>query len=101
MDGGLSDADFGGSFAATKDKGLILNPSGTFKIDAYPNADFAGLYGYLKITNLACVKSRTGILITVSDCPMVWVSNLQTKTALSMMDTAIVALAHCCWELFP
>ena len=86
---------------ATRDKGLILNPLGTLKIDAYPDADFAGLYGYLKITDPACVKSRTGFLITVLDCPMVWVSKLQTKTALSTMEAEIVALEHCCRELFP
>ena len=31
---------------ATRDKGLILNLSGTLKIEAYPDMDFAGLYGY-------------------------------------------------------
>ncbi len=29
------------------------------------------------------------------------VSKLQTKTALSTMDTEIIALVHCCCELFP
>jgi hypothetical protein len=86
---------------ATRDKGLILNPSGSLKVDAYPDADFAGLYGYEKITDPACAKSRTGFLITVSDCPMVWVSKLQTETALSTMEAEIIALAHCCRELFP
>ena len=81
-----------------RDKGLIWNPSGTLTIDAYPDADFAGLYGHEVITDPACVKSRRGFLITVSDCPMGWVSKLQTETALS---TIIFALAHCCWELFP
>ena len=57
----------------TRDNRLIFNPSGTLKIDAYPDADFSGLYGYLKITDPACVKSRMGFLITVLDCPMVWV----------------------------
>ena len=47
------------------------------------------------------MKSRTGFLITVSDCPMVWVSKLQTKTALSTMEAEIIALVHCCRELFP
>ncbi len=32
---------------------------------------------------------------------MVWVSKLQTETALSTMEAEIIALAHCCWELFP
>ena len=32
---------------------------------------------------------------------MVWVSKLQTETALSIMEAEINALAHCCQELFP
>ena len=86
---------------ATRDKGLVLNPSGKLKVDAYPDADFAGLYGYESNTDPACAKSRSGFLITVSDCPMVWVSKLQTETALSTMEAEINALAHCCRELFP
>jgi len=86
---------------ATRDKGLILSPSGKLKVDAYPDADFAGLYGYELNTDPACAKSRTGFLITVSDCPMVWISKLQTETALSTMEAEINALAHCCRELFP
>ena len=31
---------------------------------------------------------------------MVWVSKLQTETALSTMEAEIIALAHCCCELF-
>jgi hypothetical protein len=86
---------------ATRDIGLILNPSGDLKIDAYPDADFAGLYGYEKNNDPACAKSRTGFVITVADCPMVWVLKLQTETALSMMEAEIIALAHCCRELIP
>jgi hypothetical protein len=86
---------------ATRDKGLVMKPSGGLCVDAFPDADFAGLYGYEKITDPACAKSRTGFLITVSECPMVWVSKLQTETALSTMEAEIIALAHCCRELFP
>jgi hypothetical protein len=86
---------------AMRDKGLVLKPSGTLKVDGYPDADFAGLYGHEKMTDPACAKSRTGFLISVSDCPMVWVSKLQTETALSTMEVEIIALAHCCRELFP
>ncbi|KAL7487789.1 hypothetical protein ACHAW6_013367 [Cyclotella cf. meneghiniana] len=32
---------------------------------------------------------------------MDWVSKLQTETALSITEAEIIALAHCCWELFP
>ncbi|KAL7478109.1 hypothetical protein ACHAW6_003890 [Cyclotella cf. meneghiniana] len=58
---------------ATRKKGLVLKPSGALKIDAYPDAHFASLYGHGVITDPSCVKSTTGFLITVSDCPMVWV----------------------------
>ena len=78
-----------------------LKPSSSLKIDAFLDDDFAGLYGYELNTDPVCAKSRTGFLITVSDCPMVWVSKLQTETALSTMEAKINALAHCCRELFP
>jgi hypothetical protein len=64
----------------TRDKGLILKPCPNLRIDAFPDANFAGLYGYAKITCSEVVKSRTGFLITVCQCPMVWVSKLQTET---------------------
>ena len=86
---------------ATRDKGMVLKPTGQLKVDAYPDANFAGLYGYEKPNDPACAKSRTGFLITVSDCPMVWVSKLQTETAMSTMEAEIIALSHCCRELFP
>ena len=88
---------------ATRDKGLVLNPSpdGVLKIDNYPDADFAGMYGHEEPTDPASVKSRTGYVITVADCPVHWQSKLQTETALSTMEAEIVALAHSCRELFP
>ena len=86
----------------TADRGLVLNPnSEVCKIDGYPDADFAGLYGVEKHDDPACVKSRTGFIITFADCPVLWVSKLQTETALSTMEAEIIALAHCCRELFP
>lgn len=86
---------------ATRDKGLILNPANELKIDNYPDADFAGMYGHEVITDPSCVKSRTGFIITVADCPVLWTSKLQQETALSTMEAEIIALAHSCRELFP
>ena len=86
---------------ATQSRGLILNPSKELKIDCYPDADFAGMYGHEKPTDPACVKSCMGYTITVADCPVIWQSKLQTETALSTMEAEIIALAHSCKELFP
>jgi hypothetical protein len=79
-----------------------MNPSTELcKIDAYPNADFAGMYGHKKPTDLSCVKSHTGFLITFADVPILWQLKLQTETALFIMEANIIALAACCRELFP
>ena len=87
---------------ATRKQGLILNPSkDLYKVDDYPDADFAGMYGYEKPTDPSCVKSRTGYVITFVDCPVLWQSKLQTETALSTMEAEIISLSHSCRVLFP
>ena len=86
---------------ATRDKGLILNPSKELRVDCYADANFAGLYGYESTTDPTCVRSRTGFVITVANCPVLWVSRLQECTALSTMEAEVTALAHSCRELFP
>ena len=42
---------------ATRDKGLITRPSSEFKVEAFPDADFAGLYGYKNLDDPTCTKS--------------------------------------------
>ena len=87
---------------ATRTRGLILNPTeDILKIDSYPDADFAGMYGYEENTDPASVKSRTGYVINVAGCPVLWQSKLQSETALSTMEAEIIAMAHSCRELFP
>jgi len=86
----------------TSERGMVMNPSTDLcKIDAYPDADFAGMYGHEKPTDPSCAKSRTGFVITFADVPILWQSKLQTETALSTMEAEIIALSACCRELFP
>jgi hypothetical protein len=86
----------------TPDRGMVMNVSNdVYKIDAYPDADFAGMYGHENHTDPACAKSRTGFIITFVDCPVYIQSKLQTETALSTMEAKIIALSACCRELFP
>ena len=71
---------------ATQDLGLILNQSSDFcKLYCYPDADFFGMYRHEIPTDPACVKNRTGFVITFSYWPVYWASKLQTKTALYTM----------------
>jgi hypothetical protein len=65
---------------ATRNRGLIINPSSSvLKIDAYPEANFAGMCGYEHREDPSCVKSRTGYVINVANCPVMWQYKLQTK----------------------
>jgi hypothetical protein len=80
---------------------MVINPTRELSIDSYPDADFAGMYGYEKPTDPACAKSRTGFVIVFAGVPVLWQSKLQTETALSTMEAEIIALAACMRELIP
>jgi hypothetical protein len=82
-------------------KGLILNPSKTLNIDCYLDADFAGLWTRDNKHDPHCVCSRTGYVICLSNCPVLWKSKLQTDIALSTMEAEYVALGTSCCDLFP
>ncbi len=86
---------------ATADKRLIMKPSEKLlKIDGFPDANFAGMYGHKVICNPVCVESRTGYVIMVANCSIMWQSKLQSETSLSTMEAELVALAHSCCKLF-
>ncbi len=85
----------------TKDKGMIINPTSNIGINAYPDADFAGLYGYEDNNDPLCVCSHTGYIINVAGCPIYWSSKLQTEMATSTMEAEIIAFGSCCRALFP
>ena len=85
----------------TINNGLILSPSETLHIDCYPDSDFAGLWKYEDSHDPHCVRSRTGYVITLANCPILWSSKLQTEIALSTMEAEYVALSTSCKDLFP
>ena len=78
---------------------MIIKPMNTINIDAYPDVDFAGLYGHEDNNDPICVHSCTSYVITVAGCPIFWSSKLQTKTATSTMEAEVIALGSCCRNL--
>ena len=62
---------------ATETKGLIMKPTKILTLDCYVDADFTGLYGQEDNQDPICVKSRTGYVLTLGNCPLMWVSKLQ------------------------
>ena len=87
----------------TSDRGLILSPTNRKEliVNCYVDADFAGLWGAESDQSPMCVKSRTGYVLTLNDCPLVWVSKLQTEIALSTMEAEYIALAQAMREVIP
>jgi hypothetical protein len=85
----------------TRERGLIFRPTKEMTLDCYSNADFAGLWNYEEDQDPVCVKSRTGYVLTLAGCPLVWGSKLQTEIALSTLESEYIALSTAIRELIP
>lgn len=85
----------------TMDKGLVFRPNGELRIDCYVDADFAGLWPHEDKSDPICVKSRTGFVICISDCPVIWTSKLQHEITTSTMEAEYTALSTAMRELLP
>ena len=71
----------------TKDNGLVFNPSKKLVVDCYADADFARLWGHEDPQDPICAISRTGFVVTFANCPLLWVSKLQTEIDLSTLHS--------------
>ena len=78
----------------TKDNGLVFNPPKKLVVDCYADADFAGLWGHEDPQDHICARNKTGSVVTFSNCPLLWVSKLQTYIALSILHSNYVSLSH-------
>ena len=85
----------------TSDKGMIVRPTGDLSIDCYVDADFAGLYGRDPDYAPSSAKSRTGYIITLGGCPILWKSQLQTEISLSTLESEYSALSASMRTLLP
>ncbi|KAI2494031.1 hypothetical protein MHU86_20517 [Fragilaria crotonensis] len=70
----------------TSDMGMIVKPTGTLDLDCYVDADFAGLHGRDPDRSPTSAKSRTGYIITLGGCPILWKSHLQSEISLSTLE---------------
>jgi hypothetical protein len=80
----------------TINKGLILRPNlneSIFKMDVYVDAAFASGWGTELGSNPDSVKSRTGFIIEVMGCSVIWCSKLQPCIATSTMESEYTALS--------
>lgn len=80
---------------------MILQPRGDLKLELFCDADFAGLYKREPDRSLDAARSRTGYIINLSGCPLVWKSQLQTEIAWSTLEAKYSALSPVLRTLLP
>lgn len=87
----------------TADMGMVMKPFTTdgIQVDAYVDSDFMGLYGKEDRSDPMCAKSRSGFVILVNGCPIIWSSKLQETIALSTMMAEYYALSSAMREVLP
>jgi hypothetical protein len=85
----------------TRDKGIRFQPDLQQGLDCWVDADFAGLYGYEDEQDPVSVKSRTGFVLTLFGCPVLWSSKLQTDITLSSTAAEYVAFSMAMREMLP
>ena len=86
----------------TRDKGLILSPTKEITLDMYADADFAGMWNSnAPEQDPVRVKSRSGHVILLGNCPLLWSSKLQTEIACSTMEAEFIALSSAMRDLIP
>ena len=79
----------------TIEEGLILKSNRATdksKIGIYVDAAFTSGLGMKQGTNPNSVKSRTGFIIEVMGCPVIWCSKLQPYIATSTIESEYTAL---------
>ena len=72
----------------------MFNPSKKLVVDCYDDTDFAGLWGHENLQYPICARSKNGFVETCNNCPILWVSKVQTDISLSTLHSEYVALSH-------
>ena len=85
----------------TKDKGIQFVPDLKKGLDCWVDADFCGLYGHEDEQDPMSVRSRTGFVLTLFGCPIIWSSKLQNEVCLSSTSAEYVAFSMAMREVLP
>ena len=70
-------------------------------VDCYADAYFVGLWGHENTQDPICARNINGFVVTFDDCPLLWVSKIQTENSLSTLHSQYVALYHSVRALLP
>ena len=70
-------------------------------VHCYADVYFARLWGHEDPQDPIFARSRTGFVVSFSNCPLLWVSKIQTEIALSTLHSEYVALSYSVRSLLP
>jgi hypothetical protein len=87
--------------ARTQDKGIIVQPDGSYNLRCWVDADFSGLHGREPESNASSAKSRYGYIITFAGVPLVWKSQLISEICLSTLHAEYVGLVSAVRAMIP
>jgi len=85
----------------TRKCGIIYKPDKSKGLECYVGADFAGGWSQANADNADNILSRTGYIIMYANCPILWVSRLQTEIALSTAEAEYIALSQSLRDVIP
>ena len=86
----------------TVDKGIIMKPDHTKGFEVYADADWAGLWHRdTAMDDPATARSRSGILITLAGCPVMWQSRLMSLICLSTTEAEYCTLSDAMRHVIP
>ncbi len=78
----------------TRKRGIIYKLDKSKGLECYVDVDFAGEWSQADAENADNVLSRTGYILMYANCPILWVSRLQTEIALSTAKAEYIALSQ-------
>ena len=85
----------------TRNQGITYQATISLALNAYADADFCGLYRSDPSSDRSSARSRSGYIIFLGPCPLLWRSFLQSEVALSTLESEYYALSQCLRVLLP
>ena len=87
----------------TSTKGITFKPltKSSFQLDLYADADFAGRHGADPLSDRNSARSRTGYIISLNGCPLIWRSVLQQNCSQSTGEAEYCALSESLRQAIP
>jgi len=87
---------------ATRTQGIILKPDPSKSLETYVDADFSGNWNASTAAHdVSTSKSRSGYVVLLAGCPIIWASKLHTQIALSTTEAEYIALSTSLRDTIP